>query len=112
MPRNRVQIQFKTLSILLGGDVGINPSAEDATVIDGYIDDMVSMINKKKITYIADPNELDDELFEPFCQLVANAAANEYGSNSDPAKGRYYENEIRVIQAQTPGYGPQIVSYF
>jgi hypothetical protein len=36
--KTRAEIQFKTLAILVGGDIGQAPSAEDAETIDGYID--------------------------------------------------------------------------
>jgi hypothetical protein len=112
MSRNRTEIQFKALSILVGGDVGFNPSAEDATNIDGYIDDEVDEINADGTTYISDPDDLPNELFGSFCRLVANAAADEYGGKYDEDKAIRLRNRIRVIKRQTPGYGPQQVEYF
>lgn len=112
MSKTRAQIQFKVLSILVGGDVGQSPSAEDAATINGYINSAVKMLGKKKIAYISDADDLDDDLFEPFCQYTANLAANEFGSKYDPAVAKNYENEIRVLEAETPGYGPQETSYF
>jgi hypothetical protein len=112
MSKTRVQIQFKVLAILVGGDVGFNPSDEDATAIDGYIDAEVAEINADGTTYIGDPDDLDDELFVTFCKLVANAAAEEFGAKSDEASAQQWRNRIRVIKRQTPGYGPQQVDYF
>jgi hypothetical protein len=112
MSKTRAQIQFKVLAILVGGDVGSNPSDEDATAIDGYIDAEVAEINADGTTYIGDPDDLDDELFVTFCKLVANAAAEEFGAKSDEASAQQWRNRIRVIKRQTPGYGPQQVDYF
>lgn len=112
MSKNRAQIQFKVLSILIGGDVGQNPSAEDAEAIDGYIDDEVEELNADGTTYISDPNDLDDGLFLTFCKLVANAAAEEFGGQSDEGKAQQLRNRLRVITRQAPGYGPQQVEYF
>jgi hypothetical protein len=112
MSKTRTDIQFKALSILVGGDIGALPSAEDATVIDGYIDDVVSEINADGTTYISDPNDLEDELFLTFCKLVANAAAEEFGSQSNEQNAQAWRNRLRVITRQTPGYGPQQVEYF
>jgi hypothetical protein len=112
MSKTRQQIQFKALSILVGGDIGISPSAEDADALDGYIDAEVAELNADGTIYISDPDDLPDELFLTFCKLVANAAAEEFGSVSDEAKALQWRNRLRVIARPTPGYGPQQVEYF
>jgi hypothetical protein len=110
--KTRTEIQFKALAILTGGDVGADPSAEDATALDGYIDSEASEINADGTTYISDVDELADELFIPFSMLVANAAADEFGSKYDEAKAIRLRNRIRVLTRQQPGYGPQQVEFF
>jgi hypothetical protein len=112
MPKSRVDIQFKVLAILTGGDVGDAPSAEDAATIDGYIDDEVDELNEDGTAYISDPDELPNSLFTTFCKLVANAAADEFGGQSNEQLAQAYRNRLRVLTRQTPGYGPQIVDYF
>lgn len=112
MSKTRVEIQFKTLAILVGGNVGGAPSAEDAETIDGYIDGQVDELNSDGTVYISDADALDDALFTAFCQLVANAAADEFGGKSDERVAQMYRNRLRVIVRQTPGYGPQQVEYF
>jgi hypothetical protein len=112
MSKTRADIQKKALDILVGGDVGASMSDEDATALDGYIDSEVAEINQDGTTYIGDPNDLDDALFVTFSKLVANAAAEEFGSVSDENKAQLLRNRIRVLTRQTPGYGPQEVEYF
>ena len=112
MSKNRQQIQFKAFAILTGGDVGVGVSAEDATDLDGYIDDMVDEVNADGTIYINDPNELPNELFGTFCKLVANAAADEFSGTSDEGKAVVLRNRLRVLSRQTPGYSPQVVDFF
>jgi hypothetical protein len=112
MPKTRAQIQFKVLAILTGGDVGFDPSAEDASTIDGYIDSEVDELNEDGTIYIQDPDELPDGLFTTFCKLVANAAAEEFGAQSNESSAQQFRNRLRVLARQTPGYGPQEVTYF
>jgi len=112
MSKTRAEIQKKALDILVGGDVGASMSDEDATALDGYIDSMVAEINADGIAYISDPDTMDDELFIPFSKLVANAAAEEFGGKSDEEFAKQTRNRIRVLTAQKPGYGPQIVDFF
>ena len=110
--KTRQDIQFKVVAILVGGDVGQPVSAEDATTIDGYIDDEVAELNKDGTVYIDDPDELEDSLFTTFCKLVANAAAEEFGAQSNEQNAQLLRNRLRVIARQTPGYGPQEVEFF
>lgn len=112
MPKTRADIQFKALSIILGGDVGQVPSAEDADTLNGYIDTQVDELAADGTIYISDPDSLEDELFLTFCKLVANAAADEFGGKSDEVKAQQLRNRLRVISRQTPGYGPQQSEYF
>lgn len=112
MSKTRVQIQFKALSILTGGDIGTAPSAEDAATLDGYIDAMVAELSSDTTIYIDDPDNLPDELYVEFSRLVANAAADEFGGAFDENKGQSIRNRMRVIVRQTPGYGPQQVEFF
>jgi hypothetical protein len=111
MSKTRAEIRFKVLMILTGGDVGSNPSAEDADNIDGYIDSMVSELASDTI-YISDPDALDEDIFITFCKLVADAAADEYGQKSNPQIAQLWRNRLRTIKRPTPGYGPQDTSYF
>jgi hypothetical protein len=112
MSKTRAEIQVKVIAILVGGDVGFNPSVEDTDTVDGYIDSVVAELNKDGPVYISDPDNLEDELFTTFCKLVANAAAEEFGSKSDEKVAQQLRNRINVIERQTPGYGPQETEYF
>lgn len=112
MSRTRSDLRFKALSIIIGGDLGQAPSDEDATTLDNYIDDVVAELQTKGIVYVSDLDAIENDVFGTLAKLVANAAADEFGGASDPAKKRFYENEMRVIARQTPGYGPQQVDYF
>lgn len=110
MSKTRAEIQFKAFSILTGS--GTTPSAEEATALDGYIDAQIAEMNADGTIYIADPDDLADELFITFCKLVANSAADEFAQVSDEAKAKAFRDRLRVIVRQTPGYGPQEVTYF
>jgi hypothetical protein len=112
MSKTRAEIRFKALAILTGGDVGQDPSAEDAEAIDVYIDSEAAEINADGTTYIGDVDALEEELFMSFSKLVANAAADEFGGKSDSGRSRELRNRIRVLARPSPGYGPQQVEYF
>jgi hypothetical protein len=112
MSKTRAQIQFKVVSILVGGDVGTPVSAEDADTINGYIDSEVAELSADGTTYIQDPDDLDDSIFNIFCKLVANAAADEFGGKSDENLGKTLRNRLKALVSQIPGYGPQQIEWF
>jgi hypothetical protein len=43
-----------------------------------------------------------------FCKLVANAAADEFGGQSNEQLSLMLRNRVRVIARQIPGYGPAV----
>jgi len=112
MTKTRQDIQFKVVAILTGGEVGQSVSAEDADCINDYIDGEVAELSQDGTTYISDPDALEDGLFTTFCKLVANAAADEFGGQSNEQTAQMLRNRIRVIARQSPGYGPQVAEYF
>lgn len=112
MSKTRADLRFKALSIIVGGDVGQVPSDEDASALDGYIDSVLAELAVNSIVYIGDADDLPDEYFLSVAELVANAAGNEFGGKYDPAVQRMYENKLRVLARQTPGYGPMQAEYF
>lgn len=112
MSKTRQDIQFKVIAILTGGEVGQPVSAEDADTINGYIDSEVAELSADNTVYIGDPDALDDGLFLPFCKLVANAAADEFGGQSNEQAAQIMRNRIKAIVSQRPGFGPAQVEYF
>lgn len=112
MSKTREQLRNKAYDIIVGGDAGQTPSSEDASAIDGYIDPVIAELGNENVVYISDTDEIEDEFFIPLAKLVANAAADEFGSQSNPQVQLLYTNRLRVLNRQTPGYGPQIVEFF
>jgi hypothetical protein len=112
MSKTRQDIQFKVVAILTGGEVGQPVSPEDADAINGYIDAEVAELSADGTIYIGDPDALDDGLFMAFCKLVANAAADEFGGQSNEQLAAMLRNRVRVIARKTPGYGPAVTEYF
>ena len=112
MSRTRADLRFKALSIIVGGDVGQAPSNEDASALDGYIDGVLSELAVKSIVYIGDADDIPDEYFLSLAHLVANAAATEFGGKYDASAQQVFENKLRVLARQSPGYGPMQAEYY
>jgi len=112
MSKARAELRNKAYDIIVGGDAGQTPSAEDADAVDGFIDAVIAKLAVKSAVYIQDVEAIEEELFLDLAELVANAARSEFGGGQDPAKDRFHTNELRVLSRETPGYGPQQVEYF
>lgn len=112
MSKTRVQVQFQTLSNLVGGDVGQGFSAEETTYVDGIYDSVIAELNTDGVIYVADQDALDDAIFLPMCELIADRAATAFGGKQDEPTAQRLRNRIRTIVRPTPGYGPQIVEWF
>lgn len=112
MSKTRAQLRNKAYDILVGGDAGQTPSDEDAEAIDGYIDPVIARLGAKMAAYVSDTDAIEDEVFLDLAELVANAAASEFGGQQDPKKEQFHINELRSITRPTPGYGPQEVEFF
>lgn len=112
MSKTRAELVSKVFDILVGGDAGQSVSDDDASAIDGFIDPVVARLASKNAVYIQDTEAIEDDAFLSLAQLVANAAADEFGGAQSPEKERYHTNELRIITRETPGYGPQQVDYF
>lgn len=112
MSRTKADLRFKALSILVGGDIGQVPSAEDATALDNYIDDAVDELAIDGAIYISDLDAIENGIFGALAHYVANMAADEFGGKSDATVAVKWSNRLRVLSRQTPGYGPQQVEFF
>jgi hypothetical protein len=76
MSRTRAELRFKVLAILTGGDVGQEPSAEDADAIDGYIDDAIigqkhrrGVVGKNHRLHQDDADDIPNELVFQSCRV-------------------------------------------
>src|SRR6202000_1071383 len=98
------RLRNKGDDIIGGGHAGQVPSSEDADAIDSFIDPVIAKLASKSAVYVQDSDAIDDEIFVDLAELVANAAASEFGSQTDPQKDLYHTNELRIITRQAPGY--------
>lgn len=112
MSSTREELRNRAYDILVGGEAGAAPSDDDANAIDGYIDKVIARLAAKSAIYVQDADAIEDEVFLDLAELVANAAAPEFGSSWDQAKETFHTNQLRVITRPTPGYGPQQVDFF
>jgi hypothetical protein len=83
MSRTRAELRFKVLAIITGGDVGQEPSAEDADAIDKYIDDARGDLSAKTASSTFRTRTISRTIRFPFAEYVANAAADEFGGKMD-----------------------------
>ena len=115
----RSDLVYKAHSILLS-DAGQTPSADDIAAIDSYVEPVFAGLAARDIVSIDDigtPGPADDgeypiALFLPAARALANAAAPEFGGQTDQNLQAEIEREMRQVVAMEPTYAPAQGEYF
>jgi hypothetical protein len=106
---------LNVLGILAAGQ---DPSAEDFTAVDKYIDPLVAELRERSVVDVDDTEEVPNHWFLPLSILLADACANEFGlagvpagpSNPDPVAKA--EMRLREVQYSRPTGVRQGTEYF
>jgi hypothetical protein len=98
MPKTRTDLINEALDLLGVVGIGQTPSAEDRAVIDGKIEPKLAELARREIVYIADPDQVDDDIFDAVATLIAEVAGPKFGRPRD--LGVRLEAEARLIEMQ------------
>lgn len=79
MSKTRVELIARTLKILGKLRVGQSPEAEDSQSVDDEIDPLLANLNRRKVIYVPDPDDIDDEVFQPLARRLAAECADDFG---------------------------------
>jgi hypothetical protein len=111
--KTRTDLIVATLKLLNVLAAGQSPEPEDADEIDGIIDGKLSELNLREIIFIADPEELEDELVDPLSIILANTAAPSFGQPRNEESRLIAEATLRAFAPSTYVRGSTLaVDYF
>jgi len=79
MSKTRVDLGNAALERLKKLVAGETPDAVTAQAIDDRIDPLVANLNARQVMYLADANDIPDEMFDPLSLRLAWAAAGRFG---------------------------------
>ena len=81
---------------------GQTPSAEDFQAVDNHVDQTVESLNARDVLYIADPDDIPPEWFQPLAVCLADDAAPEFGQPMNPQAVMMAEDKLRLIVRGKP----------
>lgn len=115
--KTRRDLVYQAHTILVS-DAGQTPSAEDIQAIDAYVDPVLTSLSIR-VTAIddfgtpgPDGGDIPISLFLPVARALANAAAPEFGGQTDANLQAQIEKEMLEIVASTPTYAPATAEHF
>lgn len=115
---DRRALVFQAHTILVS-DAGQTPSAEDISAIDAYVAPVFYALAARGVATIDDfgtpgptGGEIPTALFLPAARALANAAAPEFGGQTDFDLQARIEKEMIEILSSEPTYAPATAEYF
>jgi hypothetical protein len=96
------ELETEAFAILTGMDPNSSPTAEDLSVIEGYVDPLLAQLAADQIVYIGDSGEIPNEYFLPLVRLLANVCGPRFGSPMNEDARKVDEEALRRMQRQPP----------
>jgi len=97
MPRTRADLIDETLQLLNVCGPGETPSAEDRAVVDARIDGKFSELERRRILYIPDADQIDDEYFDTLVALMAELCGPSFGQPRNTQARLSLEDTLREM---------------
>lgn len=102
MPRTRNDLVIEVLDLLGVSQVGQDPSPEDQKIVDQKIDGIISRLSRRRVVYVQNVEQIEDEFFDPLAVIIANNVGPKFGQSFDPSTDAQQEALLREMQ-QEPG---------
>jgi len=108
MTKTRVDLGNAALERLKKLVAGETADSVTAQAIDDRIDPLVANLNARQVIYLADPDEIPDEMFDPLSLRLAWAAAGRFGvpyEQLPDCQPMITEADLRTLSAIAPNDG-------
>ena len=87
-------------------------SSEDYNTLDDLVDAVIAQIAAEGIAYIANPDEIELELFLPLAAVLANHAGPSFGAPINDAALMRDQNMLRKLTTAQKTDAPQKAVYY
>ncbi len=102
MSKTRVQLKNQALTNLNVISVGQEAEDDEMQVVEDLVDPLIADLNLRGIVYVSDSDTIDDGVFLPLAELLANEASTAFGQPKNPAKQELCEERLRVVTRREP----------
>lgn len=108
----RAELVRMTLDLLNVVGIGLDPSAEDADIVDRAIDGKIQDLRARNVIDIYDVATFDDGLSEWLAQVLAQTVASKFGLTPDAQATEYAETQIKRHRPTVLSGKPARIEYF
>lgn len=112
LTKTRADLVNQALSNLGVLGAGQTASTEDYDSVDSHVDQTFASLEARDIATIDNEDEIPAEWFQALSSILADDAAAEFGTASNPALVLQAETTLRQINRGKPTYAPLRVDYF
>jgi hypothetical protein len=107
MAKTRVNLVHRALKNLGVLPAGQTPSDDEYNAIDDHVEPMLARLDALDIVQVVDPDSIDDEVFLPLGDILADTCKSEFGASQDQnllALRVAAERDLRIMSATRPTY--------
>lgn len=113
MTKTRSQLVDRALQKLKVVGAGQPASAADTALVDGLVDPVMTELQQSEIYAWGNQDEIDDAAFEHIAELLASAAASDFGKTGLSSEERWVvERRLRRLSPYVLSGQPQVTEYF
>ena len=105
MSQTKADLVREVLGELFSLASGQTPNADDTTWVEQRIDPTLAGLAKRNVVYIADSEDIADEVFNPLAAYLAEICGPKFGRPRNPVSQKMAEDELRTIQRIGKGTG-------
>lgn len=112
MSKTRADLIARTLKLLGKLRSGQAPEAEDSQSVDDEIDPLLSNLSRRSVITVPDPDEIEDDVFQPLARRLAAECADDFGVDISTMSMINPINAESELRALTPATGDSDVIAF
>lgn len=115
--KTRRDLVLRTLDVLGISAVGQAPAAEDYAAVDAQVDAVLGTLAGLDVVYVADPDEIPNEFFNPLADVLAFAVCLDFGVGDAEkaamqAKEAQARSDLRFMNRGRPTGQRMTAEYF
>src|SRR6185436_17691637 len=97
----RIMLVDEALATLFSdGGTGQSPDPEDVEFVDSRIDALLGELSGRNIVTVSDPEDINEAIFMPLAELLADYCAPKFGQQRNPAARMDAEDRIQIVNTR------------
>lgn len=93
----RIMLVDEALATLFSdGGTGQSPDPEDVQFVDSRVDALLGELSRRSIVTVSDPDDIDEAIFMPLAELLADYCAPKFGQQRNKATRDDAEDRIEI----------------